>query len=47
MDRFGKVNIAFTKPIALGYRRLYKGTGQSLSYKAFFNVELVGEDKDP
>ena len=47
MDRFGQVNIAFTKPIALGSRRLYKGTGQSLAYKAFFNVELIGEDKDP
>lgn len=47
MDRFGQVNIGFSKPIDLGSRRLYKGSGESLANKAFFIVELIGEGKDP
>jgi hypothetical protein len=47
MDRFGQVNIAFTKPIDIGSRRLYKGSGETLAYKAFFIVELISFEKDP
>lgn len=47
MDRFGGVNIGFTKPIDIGSRRLYKGSGEPLANKAYFVVELVSEDKDP
>jgi len=47
MDRFGQVNIGFTKPIDLGSRRLYKGAGEALAFKSYFIVELIGEGKQP
>jgi len=51
MDRSGKINIDFTKPIDLGSdldsRRLYKGDGEDLKYRAFFKVELNQQEKEP
>jgi len=55
MDRSGQINIDFTKPIDLGSdldsdldsRRLYKGNGEHLAYRAFFKVELNQQEKEP
>lgn len=47
MDRNGQINIDFTKAIDLGSRRLKKGTVEAVSYKDFFEVNLIQQDKEP